>query len=199
MNIVFDWIRDYGVVGLSVALMLEIIALPIPGEALLTFAGYLVHKGDLPLVPTIVAGFAGSATGITISYGMGRTIGFYLVRRFGPYVHLGPDKVERVHQWFARRGKWGLAFGYFVPGVRHLTGLVAGSSKLEFHLFALFAYGGALFWVTLFISIGYFLGRQWEEASDKLQRGILIAVAVAGAVVVVALLVRYLRMRRAKP
>jgi membrane protein DedA with SNARE-associated domain len=195
---VFDWIRDYGVAGLFVALMLEIIALPIPGEALMTFAGYLVQRGDLPLVATIVAGFAGSSTGITISYGMGRTIGFYLVRRFGPLARIGPEEIERVHRWFARRGKWGLAFGYFVPGVRHLTGLVAGSSKLEFPVFALFAYGGALFWVCLFISLGYFLGKQWEEASDKMQRGILIAVVAAGTVLLIVLVVRYRQMRRAK-
>ena len=50
--------------------------------------------------------------------------------------------------------------GYFIPGVRHFTAIVAGTSKLELHSFALFAYSGATLWVSTFVFLGYHFGPQ---------------------------------------
>ena len=47
-------------------------------------------------------------------------------------------------------------FGYFIPGVRHLTGYIAGTTALEYRHFAVFAYTGGVAWVLAFIAIGYF-------------------------------------------
>ncbi len=77
--------------------------------------------------------------------------------------------MNQVHDWFGRFGKWGLLLGYFVPGIRHLTALVAGASKLELSVFALFAYSGALIWSTAFIALGFKLGEKWEAVSGQFQ------------------------------
>jgi membrane protein DedA with SNARE-associated domain len=53
--------------------------------------------------------------------------------------------------------------GYFIPGVRHFTGFSSGMATLPFHHFALFAYSGALLWVTSFLTIGYFFGHKCFE------------------------------------
>ena len=65
-------------------------------------------------------------------------------------------------------GRWTLLIGYYIPGVRHFTAYVAGASWLEFPVFALFAYSGALLWSLSFITLGYCLGEQWSRLSDQL-------------------------------
>lgn len=152
------WLLNYGSLALFALLALGIVALPVPEETLLIFSGFLVHQGTLSLLPTILAAFFGSAVGITLSYIIGTTGGLYLIKKYGPYVRITEVKITKVHNWFERYGKWVLFVGYFIPGVRHFTGIVAGISTLEYHHFALYAYTGAFFWISLFLSIGYFFG-----------------------------------------
>ncbi|MSR64276.1 MAG: DedA family protein [Verrucomicrobiae bacterium] len=168
METFFQWVTDYGYLAIFLMLVLGIIGLPIPDETMLTFAGYLVYRGDLNLVSTLVVAFLGTTCGITTSFILGRTIGLRAIKRYGRYVHVTEERLLRVHNWFERVGKWTLTFGYFVPGVRHLTALVAGSSKLEWPVFCLFAYSGGLVWSSLFILLGYLLGEGWEQISEEI-------------------------------
>ena len=175
-----------------VGLMLGILGLPVPEEVLLTFSGYLVYKGTFALLPTCVVGFLGSVCGITVSYTLGRTLGFRLVRRFGHILHVSVENLERMRDWFARSGKWLLTVGYFIPGVRHLTAIVAGASRLEMPVFALFAYMGALLWSLTFISIGYFFGEQWHQILRSFAHHRLIGVAaIAVALLTVSVIRRW--------
>ena len=74
---------------------------------------------------------------ISLSYTIGRTLGAGAVSRYGRRLHLTEDRLAQVHRWFDRVGHWALAIGYFIVGVRHVTAIVAGMSRLEFRSFAL--------------------------------------------------------------
>ncbi len=176
---VLQWISQYGYVAIVFLLMFGILGVPIPDEVLLAFSGYLVFKGELSIAPTIASGFLGSICGITLSYVLGRTGGHYLIRRYGRWVHVTQTKVDRVHDWLEHAGRWGIFFGYFIPGVRHLTALVAGTSRLRYAVFAAFAYTGALVWSTSFVTTGFFLGREWQKVSASIHRWALIAAVTA--------------------
>jgi len=182
MDTVFHLISHYGHLAVFCLLVLGIVGLPVPDETLLTFSGYLVYRGQFHFLPTILTAYAGSICGITISYTIGRTGGLYLIHKYGPYVHLTKERLDRVHNWFERLGRWTLFFGYFMPGVRHFTAVVAGSSELEPHVFAMFAYSGGLLWVLSFVSLGFFLGEQWSRIGDEVH-GVLLWVTI-GAVIV---------------
>ena len=179
-----DWIAQHGYAGIFTLLMLGILGLPVPDETLLVFVGYLVFKANLSFFPAVGAAFAGSVYGITLSYGLGRTGGVALIKKYGRYLHVTDEKIARVHDWLERIGKWALVCGYFVPGVRHFTAVVAGASKMEYSLFALFAYGGALLWSSTFIVIGYFFGREWAKSSATFHHVILMLVGAIVAAVV---------------
>ena len=168
-----------------------------PDEGLLAFAGYLVFEGRLQLFPTITAAFLGGVCGITISYGLGRTVGYYLVTKFGPAVQITEDKVTRVHTWYERVGKWGLLFGFLLPGVRHLIAFGAGTSKLPLSVFALFAYTGGFIWSVTFISAGYYLGSQWTLVFGKVRPNLVIGSAVTVIFFLLYMFVRqYWRKRK---
>ena len=172
------WITQYRYGAIFVLLMLGIVGLPVPDETLLTFAGYLVFKQKLTFLPTLATAFLGSSCGITVSYACGRGLGLHLVRKVGPLLRLKPEHLSQVQAWFARWGKYTLIIGYFVPGVRHVTAFVAGSSKLSLPVFALFAYSGALVWTSSFIGLGYLFGEEWAHLSDTLHRPLIMLAAL---------------------
>jgi membrane protein DedA with SNARE-associated domain len=166
---VLGWITQYGYLAVFCLLVCGIVGLPVPDETLLTFTGYLVFKGNLFLPLAFAAALAGSLTGITISYTLGRTFGLKLIHRYGRYVRITEDHVMRAHAWFERVGHWGLTFGYFVPGVRHLTAYAAGMSAVEPAQFAVFAYTGGVLWVSAFLGLGYFLGERWQVVEKHIE------------------------------
>jgi membrane protein DedA with SNARE-associated domain len=176
--------------------MLGIVGLPIPDETLLTFSGYLIFKHELALIPTMVAAFMGSSCGITVSYVIGRRMGSYFVRTVGRLLRMRPDDLDHVKAWYVRWGKYALIFGYFVPGVRHLVALVAGSSNLPLVIFMPFAYTGALIWSATFLGLGYGLGETWAQASATVHEVLAVA---AGIVFIVLIGLFVLRMRRRTP
>jgi membrane protein DedA with SNARE-associated domain len=120
-----------------------------------------------------------------------------LIHRFGKYIHLTEERLAKAHRFFERVGHWSLTFGYFVPGVRHLTAYAAGVSSVAPHIFALFAYMGAFLWAAAFISLGYFLGDRWEVVSAQIHHHILIASCALGVLLVMYLVWRKLRAKPA--
>ena len=124
------WFAQYGYSALFVLLVAGIVGLPVPDETLLTWAGFMVYRGKFELEPMLLAGFLGSACGITLSYLLGRTAGLYAVHKFGRFLRIDDSKLQRSRQWFERFGKWVLVFGYFIPGVRHFTALAAGAEEI---------------------------------------------------------------------
>lgn len=190
MEPVFHWIAQYGYVALFALLMFGIIGVPVPDEILLTFAGSLVFQHELAFVPTIATAFLGSVCGITMSYTFGRSLGFYLANAIGRLVHVDQDKMDRIRAWYGRHGKYALLFGYFLPGIRHLVAFVAGSSRLRLSIFAPFAYTGAFLWSVSFVTLGYFLGREWAQTSPMIHRVSVIASTAVLTVVIVYAIAR---------
>lgn len=162
MDIAFDTesltqlIHQYGTVALFLLLALGIIALPVPEETLLVIAGVLMGNGILSIPLTILAVFAGSLCGITVSYMIGSSVGSYFVGKYGNWIGITELRFKKIKSWFSHYGKWTLTIGYFIPGVRHFTGITAGINRIAYKQFALFAYSGAFLWVATFLSIGYF-------------------------------------------
>ena len=165
---VLAWITQYGYLAIFSLLVLGIVGLPVPDETLLTFTGYLVFRGYLSLPVAFFSAFAGSACGITLSYVLGRRFGLALIHRYGRYLRITQDHVDKAHAWFRRAGHWSLTIGYFIPGVRHFTAYAAGMSDLEYPTFALFAYAGAAIWAGTFIGLGYLLGERWQAVQANI-------------------------------
>jgi membrane protein DedA with SNARE-associated domain len=181
---VTSWLSAFGAPALFALLALGVIGLPLPDEALLALAGVLIGQGRLHLVTAVMAAIGGTMTGITVSYSLGRFAGLPLLLRYGSRLRVDTAIMTRVGLWFERAGKWLLVGGYFIPGVRHITAIVAGASKLSARTFMLFAYAGAALWACCFLTLGYVVGDRWRGWVGNLHHHLLIAclVVVAGLV-----------------
>jgi membrane protein DedA with SNARE-associated domain len=192
----YQLISDHGYGALFLLLMLGIVGLPIPDEALLMFVGYLVFRGELAVTPALASAWAGSAMGITISYVIGVAVGPQGIPKLGRLLRWRADHVERAKQWVRRWGGHVLVLAYFLPGVRHLEALIVGASGVSFGKFARFAYGGAIIWVGTFIFIGYMLGEEWSSRSPLVHRSAVTVAIAAALLAIVAIAVWKKRLNR---
>jgi membrane protein DedA with SNARE-associated domain len=183
------WLLKYGSVVLFIILSLGIIALPFPEETLMIIAGVLMHKGKLNILATVLFAYAGTITGISVSYIIGRTAGIFIIRRYGGLVGIDEGHLLKAHYWFERLGKWVLTIGYFIPGVRHLSGFCAGTSNLKYSHFALYAYSGAIIWVSLFLSLGYFVGTYCLELLKKFKTVDLALIALGVGILLIIIFI----------
>jgi membrane protein DedA with SNARE-associated domain len=189
-----DLLARDGVWVVFIAQTLGIFGLPIPDELLLILAGGLVRRGDLRGSTAVAAAIAGSALGLTLSYTLGR-VGIRVVQ----HLPIESDALARAQSWFKRDGKWLLVFGCFVPGVRHVTALAAGSASLDFRTFCAYAYPGATLWSTTFVGIGYYAGseQRWEQAALLLRAHlVLVAILLAALAVMYAFAGRHSSVQR---
>ena len=195
MEELFQWVSHHYYSGIFTLLVLGIVGMPIPDESVLAFVGYLIYQGKLRFLPSIGSAMIGSICGISLSYGLGRTIGLFALHRYGRYLGITQDNIDLVHAWFKRAGRWTLVFGYFIPGVRHLTAFVAGSSKLELWVFATFAYAGGVIWSITFIVLGYFFGKGLSRMFVTVHHDLMIVLGLGTLVALLYFLIhqRYIQ------
>jgi membrane protein DedA with SNARE-associated domain len=187
MHLLFLSITKYSYFEIFIALGLGIVGLPIPDETLMAYVGFLVFQGKLNYLFTVMVAFMGTSCGITIGYILGRKFGNPFIKRYSAKIYVNSERIQNAEKFYNRYGKFALFIGYFIPGVRHLMAIFAGTSLMPYRVFALFAYAGGLLWTITFVSLGYFLGEKWHNVYMYSHRyiipGVLVSIIVLGMAV----------------
>jgi membrane protein DedA with SNARE-associated domain len=148
------------------------------------------------LVVLIVA-TVGAVTGSLAGYLIGAWGGRPLLDRYGRYVHIHPDDLDRADAWFARYGDWAVFFGRLVPLVRALINYPAGVARMPVGRFILFSALGSLPWNAALLLGGYLLGANYRNLYDAVRpfEYVIYAVVVFGTLY---LIYRWLRGSRSR-
>jgi len=182
--------EQYGYLVMFLGLFLEFIALPFPGETTMAYAGFLSYKGALRFDLLLLVAFLGTTIGMTLTYFIGQKAGLPFLRRFGGWF-FKESKLIKTQTFFSKYGPVLIFFGYFIPGVRHFTGYLAGILNISFKKFAFYAYTGALFWTLLFLGLGKIFGPQWSVAFKLAEHYAVWIIAAAFLLLCVFLIVKY--------
>jgi membrane protein DedA with SNARE-associated domain len=186
MHPLLNFVAQYTYAGIFISLGLGIIGLPLPDETILAFAGFMIYKGKLLGIPAFLSSFAGTSCGITTGYLIGRYFGHSVIDRHASKLHLRHEHITKARQWYDKYGKFALAAGYFIPGVRHLSAIIAGASLLPYRVFAFYAYIGGFLWVMTFILFGYLMGEEWHKVLSFSYKHIIPASAAGLLVIILA-------------
>ncbi len=176
-------LNNTGYFGAAFLMALESMILPIPSEAVMPFVGFLVADGKWELWAAIVATSAGSMTGSALSYAMGYYGGKPFVLKAGRYLLLNPHDLERTEDFFSRRkGVLTLFISRFIPVVRHLVSVPAGTGKMKIFPFLLATFAGATLWNSFLLACGIYLREKWElvETYSHQVDVVVVAVLLAG-------------------
>ena len=172
----------YGV--LAILMALESMVAPVPSEAVMPFAGFLIVEGRFTWLGVTFFSSLGSFVGSAASYFMGLYGGKPFVKRFGRYLLLDEHHLELTERFFARFGEKAVFISRFVPVVRHLISIPAGVGRMNFAKFTLYTVVGATLWNLFLAWVGFALKENWGAVGKymKIADVIVIVGLVAGVV-----------------
>jgi membrane protein DedA with SNARE-associated domain len=180
------------VVGL---VLIEDFGVPVPGETILILAAVYAGTGRLSIWLVALLGFCGALIGDNIGFGIGHFGGRRLVERYGRYVFLTRERLDRATSFFERHGGKIIVVARFIEGLRQANGIIAGTSGMRWARFLLFNAIGAALWVATWTSIGYLSGSHLSAIYNTATRySTYLAIALAGAAFVI--IVRRVLRRR---
>jgi membrane protein DedA with SNARE-associated domain len=187
-------IGSIGYAGVFLLMVAESMVLPVPSEAVMPFAGFLVAEGTLSPIGVIAFATLGSIVGSMLSYAIGRFGGKPFLARYGRYLLLDAEDLERTDRFFQQRGSITILVSRFIPIVRHLISIPAGMGSMRLVPFALFTILGAGLWNAFLTWCGFVLRKNWSTVM-RYSHAIDIAVVVILAGLVALFVVRHLRRR----
>ncbi|MCL5034754.1 MAG: DedA family protein [Bacteroidetes bacterium] len=176
---VVAWIGTSGYAGVVVLMALESMVAPLPSEAVMPFAGFLIFEGTFSFHGVIAFSVLGSIVGSVLSYYAGLYGGRPFVTRFGKYFLLDVQDLEITEHFFSKYGEKTIFFSRFIPVVRHLISIPAGAGEMRVGKFILYTALGAGLWNSFLAYAGFKLKSHWEEIRHYSQTmDIIVVVAL---------------------
>ena len=180
-----DTIFGLGYPGIILLMAVESSFIPFPSEIVLIPAGYLASKGEMDMFFILLSAITGSLMGAFVNYFGALWIGRKMLLRYGKYIFIKPEMLDKLDDFFASHGHISTFTGRLIPGIRQLISIPAGLSKMDLRVFSIYTALGAGIWSAILIVLGYLLGE--HEALIKNYLSHITIVAVFGAVVILGL------------
>ncbi len=191
-------IQQYGYVGLMVALLLEFICIPIPGETLMIFVGFQTWSGNMNYYQALIFAVVGTNLGSIGAYMIGKYLGREFLLKYGKYVLLTAERLSNAEKKFEKYQKLLYLLGRFVAGVRHFVPYLSGIYKIDLKVFALYNFIGSIIWCASFVTAGHYLGSGWKKMSGVIHRysvELLVSLVIG---IIVYKVIRQLYLKRKK-
>ncbi|MBC2857368.1 DedA family protein [Cetobacterium sp. 2A] len=147
-----------GYTGIVVMMFLEASFFPFPSEVSMIPAGYFISQGKMTFFMAIGAGILGSILGSSLNYFLGKYLGREFLSKYGKYVFISHEKLEKMDILFKEKGKSIVFFGRLIPVVRQYISFPPGISNMNFYVFMFLTGLGSSIWVTFLVLLGYFYG-----------------------------------------
>jgi membrane protein DedA with SNARE-associated domain len=173
-HLIIDIINQYGYIGVFLLIAIENIFPPIPSEIILTFSGFMTTYSNMNVWGVIVSATLGSFLGAVVLYIIGRVLNTTRLERLfgsklGGALRLKKDDVQRAEKWFLKHGNKAVFFCRFVPIIRSLISLPAGSAKMKLNLFLPLTIVGTFIWNVALVFLGRVTGDAWETTPKNIR------------------------------
>ena len=149
----------------------------------------------LGLAEVVAPGAVANLIGSWIAYAVGRAGGRPLIERWGRYVLLRPQELDRSEAWFAEHGQAAVFVSRLLPVVRTFISLPAGVAEMPVGRFSIYTFAGSVPWTFALAGVGYAVGSRWNTV-ERYFRPVSIAFAVALVAAIVWWVVKRYRDRQ---
>ena len=181
-------LEQYGLWAIFVLVLLEDFGIPVPGETVLIAGAVYAGSGRMNVVAVGLVGFVAAVLGDNIGYAIGRFGGRAVVLRWGRYVGMTAERLDKAQDFFNRHGGKIITIARFIEGLRQANGIIAGIIEMRWLKFVAFNALGAALWVGTWVTLGYFAGQHIATIYHYIAQYsyyllIVLAVAFVGYVV----------------
>jgi membrane protein DedA with SNARE-associated domain len=191
-------LNQFGYLAVVGLVLIEDFGVPVPGETVLILAAVYAGTGRLNVVLVGLLGFLGAVIGDNIGFAIGHFGGRRLLARYGRYIFLTPERIDRATGFFDRHGGWIIIVARFIEGLRQANGIIAGVSGIHWAKFLAFNAIGAALWVGVWTTVGYLSGNHINTIYDTATRYSTYLAIALGALLLAYVLRHVLRVRRAR-
>jgi membrane protein DedA with SNARE-associated domain len=174
-----------GLAGLVALIAIDSVGIPpLPGEVILTFAGFLVASGAFSFLAAVVAALAGAMIGSFVAYGIGRWGRHWIISPRMGVLRLDEKYLHRMETWFAGRGQEVVGIARNIPILRSYISYPAGTARMDPVRFGLYTLVGSIPFTLGFLYAGVVLKSRWSVITgyfaylDILVVVLLVAVGV---------------------
>ena len=195
-QILSDFFAHYGYWVVFFGVMLENVGIPIPGETVLLFAGFLAYQGNIRILPAILTAIAGATLGAILGFMLGRYGATAVVNRFLKRFPRAAKRYDKAQKIFLKHGQWAVFGARFITGLRVFAGILAGAMRMRFSTFLSFSFAGAACWAVVIGYVGFLFGSSWDKLVSIVSRMDRLALALLVGCAVVLLLVHMVRRWR---
>lgn len=182
-SFVIDAIARGGYLGIFVLMALENIFPPLPSEVIMGMGGHLVEQGQMAFWPLLIVGTIGTTAGNYFWYWIGARWGYRwlepFVNRWGRWLTVDMDEVDRASRLFRRYGEVIVFFFRFFPLMRTMISLPAGLAQMNVWRFLLFTFAGSAIWNAALILAGKWASGSLENFEQYAGYAVLAMLGVA--------------------
>ena len=150
-------VEKFSYFGLFLILFIEEggVPLPVPGDIFIATVSALPHSNYFLIVLTTVSA---TLIGSTILFTLANKFGQKLLKKYGKYIKITPEKIKKIDKWFEKYGGWAIVIGRLIPGLRIVTPIVAGLFGVPYKTFWLYTVIAAFIWANIYFLSGKFFG-----------------------------------------
>ena len=179
-------------------IFLEDFGVPVPGETVLIISAVYAGTGRLNIWLVALIGFLAAVLGDNVGFAIGHFGGRPLAERYGKYIFLTPERLDKTTSFFDRHGGKVIVIARFVEGLRQANGLIAGITGMHWKKFLPFNMLGAALWVAVWVSVGYFSGSHINSIYHTVTRYQTYFAIAVGLVILVLIGRHLMRARKEK-
>lgn len=184
-----DMLNTFGYPAVVLFIFIESTGIPFPGETMLLLASfYAATTSHLSLPVVIACAACGAILGDNLGYYIGYTGGRKFVERFGRYVFVKMEHLDRAEAFFSKHGAKTVFLARFITLLRIWAAFLAGVNKMHWRTFLFYNAAGGIAWATLIGTLGYLGGLYFQNHLDQLLH-LVHMMGWAGAGVVLATLI----------
>ena len=197
LGFVTDLLLAHGYLVILIGAALDNFGLPASGDIVLFAGGFFANDGRAALPLVVIAAFSGALVSDNSVYWIGRRGGRPLLHRILKTrllsFLLDAKSLGRVERYFDEHGGKTVFVGRFGPGLRSMTPLFAGVSRMKYHRFLPYNLASVAVWGAVYGAIGYAFGEYWDDLLTVAR-----SVGFGFVILVVLSLALYVYRRRAR-
>ncbi len=201
-GLIIHLIQSAGYLGVFILMVLNSMAIPIPSEVTLPFAGFLANQGSLTLILVIITGVLGDLVGSVIGYSIGyfleENLLLSLIRKYGKLILVTEHDYHKATTWIKKYGAPVVFVGKMTPGIKSFVAIAAGITEVKFTKFIISNVLAALIYVSFVAYVGFYLGSQWDILGGYFRKFelVIVVLLVLGGLFYINYKLKIIKFRR---
>jgi membrane protein DedA with SNARE-associated domain len=199
LSILQGALQTLGYPAVVVFVMIESSGIPFPGETMLLLASfYAAVNHQLNIIIVITCAALGAILGDNIGFYVGRTGGKAIVAKYGHFLHLKPENMDRAQRFFEKHGDKTVFFGRFVAVLRTWAAFLAGVNQMHWRSFFIYNASGGILWAIIYGLLGYYAGQFFHNNFAEVEHLASNITWILAGVIILGVIIAFIVYRRHK-